>query len=669
MAEINVLSKDISELIAAGEVIERPASVIKELLENAIDAGSKHITVEIKNGGTTYMRITDDGCGIAPDQVATAFLRHATSKITTKDDLENILTLGFRGEALASISAVSRAEVLTKRRGDEYGTNYIIEGGHEVLNEQTGCPDGTTIIIRDIFYNVPVRRKFMKRDSAEANAVISIMQKIVLSHPEIAFKLIKDNKLEFSSAGDGELYSAVYAVYGRDFAHDMIPVDYKENNITVKGFTVKPLYSKSNRSFQNFFINGRYVKSVTCCVSLEEAYKNLIMTGKFPACVLMLEAPPVTVDVNVHPAKAEVRFSDEKIIFNSVYFAVKNALMESGLIYEFQVKNENAKRLDYKEPFVPENFQQVKLEPEKKALADEVISQQKNEAAEVLAVSAENQENRNYDESLTKPVVKEEKVPVVLSSSKDTYGAGERIVFDTSQSQASESREKQEADEKISGFSYISSAKLKRPEPQTDQSPKEQEESDEKEEIKVQGEMFGNYIVAQSGEKMIIIDKHAAHERIIFERLKRSNTSSDSQLLINSCSILLSGTEFEALNSNNQILENMGFSLDFSAKPYVKLNAVPILLEKLNMDEVIPEIAENLIMNKMSPQTHMLDDILHDLACKAAVKANDKNTAKELQKLAEDVFYDENIRHCPHGRPVMFVLTKREIEKNFKRIL
>jgi len=667
MAEINVLSKDISELIAAGEVIERPASVIKELLENAIDAGSKHITVEIKNGGTTYMRITDDGCGIAPDQVATAFLRHATSKITTKDDLENILTLGFRGEALASISAVSRAEVLTKRRGDEYGTNYIIEGGHEVLNEQTGCPDGTTIIIRDIFYNVPVRRKFMKRDSAEANAVISIMQKIVLSHPEIAFKLIKDNKLEFSSAGDGELYSAVYAVYGRDFAHDMIPVDYKENNITVKGFTVKPLYSKSNRSFQNFFINGRYVKSVTCCVSLEEAYKNLIMTGKFPACVLMLEAPPVTVDVNVHPAKAEVRFSDEKIIFNSVYFAVKNALMESGLIYEFQVKNENAKRLDYKEPFVPENFQQVKLEPEKKVQTAEVTKQQDNTEPE--AVITDNKENRNYDESLSKPVVKEEKVPVVLSSSKDTYGAGERIVFDRSQSQASEIREKQEADETISGFSYISSAKLKRTEPKIDQSPKEQEESDEKEEIKVQGEMFGNYIVAQSGEKMIIIDKHAAHERIIFERLKRSNTSSDSQLLINSCSILLSGTEFEALNSNNQILENMGFSLDFSGKPYVKLNAVPILLEKLNMDEVIPEIAENLIMNKMSPQTHMLDDIIHDLACKAAVKANDKNTAKELQKLAEDVFYDENIRHCPHGRPVMFVLTKREIEKNFKRIL
>lgn len=323
MAEITVLSKDISELIAAGEVIERPASVVKELLENSIDAGASHITVEIKNGGTTYIRITDDGCGIAPDQVPTAFLRHATSKINSKEDLDNILTLGFRGEALASISAVSRVELLTKQKADEYGTSYIIEGGVEVSYEQSGCPDGTTIIIRDIFFNVPVRRKFMKRDSAESNAVNSIMQKIILSHPEIAFKLIRDNKTELSSAGDGELYSAVYAVYGRDFSHDMIPVNYSENGISVKGYVVKPLYSKSNRSFQNFFINGRYVKSVTCSASLEEAYQNLVMTGKYPACVLMIDLPPVTVDVNVHPAKAEVRFSDEKVVFGAVYFAVK----------------------------------------------------------------------------------------------------------------------------------------------------------------------------------------------------------------------------------------------------------------------------------------------------------------------------------------------------------
>lgn len=276
MAEITVLSKIFQSLLPPARLIERPASVVKELLENSIDAGASHITVEIKNGGTTYIRITDDGCGIAPDQVPTAFLRHATSKINSKEDLDNILTLGFRGEALASISAVSRVELLTKQKADEYGTSYIIEGGAEVSYEQSGCPDGTTIIIRDIFFNVPARRKFMKRDSAESNAVNSIMQKIILSHPEIAFKLIRDNKTELSSAGDGELYSAVYAVYGRDFSHDMIPVNYSENGISVKGYVVKPLYSKSNRSFQNFFINGRYVKSVTCSASLEEAYQNLV---------------------------------------------------------------------------------------------------------------------------------------------------------------------------------------------------------------------------------------------------------------------------------------------------------------------------------------------------------------------------------------------------------
>ncbi|MGN0620923.1 MAG: DNA mismatch repair endonuclease MutL [Porcipelethomonas sp.] len=668
MAEINVLSKDISELIAAGEVIERPASVIKELLENSIDAGAEHITVEIKNGGTTYMRITDDGCGIAPDQVATAFLRHATSKITSKDDLENILTLGFRGEALASISAVSRVEVLTKRKEDEYGTNYIIEGSREVLNEQTGCPDGTTIIIRDIFYNVPVRRKFMKRDSAEANAITSIMQKIVLSHPEIAFKLIKDNRMEFNSSGDGELYSAVYAVYGRDFAHDLIPVNYKENNITVKGFTVKPLYSKSNRSFQNFFINGRYVKSVTCCVSLEEAYKNLIMTGKFPACVLMLEAPPVTVDVNVHPAKAEVRFSDEKIIFNSVYFAVKNALMESGLIYDFQLKDEVRKKLDYSKPFEQEKFEQVKLTPEPVKENEE----RKTETAPLQTAAPVNEfsaSEKNENTREERAVERKTASLLTLSSHSDTYGESERISFGKPDEKAGTVSEKAIPEEKISSFSYLSRKSFEKQETLAAEKLSGTDKSEEKEEIRVIGELFGNYIVAQSGEKMIMIDKHAAHERIIFERLKRSSTSADSQFLMNGSEILLSSAETEALKENTGVMEGMGFSLDFSAGPYVKLNAVPILLEKLNMDDVIPEIAENFLMNRMDPQTHKLDDILHELACKAAIKANDKNTTEELQKLAEDVFYDENIRHCPHGRPVMFVLTKRDIEKQFKRIV
>ena len=656
MAEINVLSKDISELIAAGEVIERPASVIKELLENSIDAGAEHITVEIKNGGTTYMRITDDGCGIAPDQVATAFLRHATSKITSKDDLDSILTLGFRGEALASISAVARVEVLTKQHESELGTNYIIEGSIEKLNEPTGCPDGTTIIIRDIFYNVPVRQKFMKRDSAEANAIISIMQKIVLSHPEISFKLIKDNKIEFTSAGDGELYSAIYGVYGRDFAHDLIPVDYSENGIAVKGYVIKPLYSKSNRVFQNFFINGRFVKSVTCCVSLEEAYKNLIMVGKYPACVLMLDVPPATVDVNVHPAKAEVRFSDEKIVFNCVYFAVKNALMASGLIYEFQMKEEKNGIVDYKaKPFEPEKFEQPKI-PEKTENTMSVISVSNSEYS--AAYSSEKVKSDNttafHSESIN------------LSSRKMIYGNDGRTGFSDVQKNTQEETNQSYENEKDSGeFSYINSNSFKKPVP--DPEPHVEEKTEELE-IKVIGELFKNYILAESGNNMVMIDKHAAHERVIFEKLRSNCTSADSQILIDSMEILLSENECGALEENSDVLENMGFKIDTSGSPFVKVTAVPLILDMLNMDEIIPEIAENLYLNKVNPQTHCLDDTLHDLACKAAIKANDKNSIPELQQLAEDVYYNENIRHCPHGRPVMFVLSKRDIEKQFKRI-
>ena len=327
MPQINVLSKEISELIAAGEVIERPASVIKELVENSIDSGAKHITVEIKNGGATYMRVTDDGCGMSYDDVPKAFLRHATSKITSKSDLDRILTLGFRGEALASVSAVSRVELMTKQPGETFGTLYTIEGSEEVSHEKSGCPDGTTIIIRDLFYNVPARAKFLKKDVTEANAVSQIMQKITLSHPEVAFKMIRDNRMEFNSAGDGELYSAVHAVYGRDFARDLIPADYEYSGIHITGFVIKPLYSSANRSFQHFFVNGRYVRSRLCSAALENAYSNMIMTGKFPACVLMIDLPPAAMDVNIHPAKAEVRFTDEKTVSNAVYFAVKNALM------------------------------------------------------------------------------------------------------------------------------------------------------------------------------------------------------------------------------------------------------------------------------------------------------------------------------------------------------
>ncbi len=697
MPQINLLSKDISELIAAGEVIERPASVIKELLENSIDAGAKHITVEIKNGGTTYMRITDDGCGIAANQVATAFLRHATSKIIEKSDLDNILTLGFRGEALASVCAVSKVEVLTKQKNDELGTNYIIEGGIEKLNESTGCPDGTTIIIRDIFFNVPVRQKFMKRDSAEANAISSIMQKIVLSHPDISFKLIKDNKIEFNSAGDGQLLSAVYGVYGRDFAHDLISVDYCENGITVTGYVMKPLYSKPNRTFQKLFINGRYVKSVTCCVSLEEAYKNLVMQGKYPACVLMIELPPVSVDVNIHPAKAEVRFSDEKLVFNCVYFAVKNALMASGLIYDFELKHEKKSEQYYKaKPYEPEKYSQPMLaeseaekqnaggtNQEKKLYELEKNNQIENAKTDFSTYTKTNveklgnsnaeddeiEQKKNLFDNIIKPVsTSEYGLPQELLQPEQPYDktkmSSPKVMYNSSINIIVDCEDIEEEQDDFEEFSYINRKSFEKKETE----PVVTEEK-KPEEIRVIGEIFKNYILAQSGENMVIIDKHAAHERVIFEKLREGCTASDSQILVSPLKLLISEKEADALSENVTVLEKMGFKLDTAKRPFVEIYSVPIILQELNMDEIIPEIAENLYLNKIDPQTHMLDDTLHDLACKAAIKAGDNNKTEELQSLAEQVFYNENIRHCPHGRPVMFILSKRDIEKQFKRIL
>ena len=334
MGRINLLQKETSELIAAGEVIERPSSVIKELIENSIDSGADNITVEIKNGGISYIRITDNGCGMEQEDVPMAFLRHATSKISSKEDLNSINTLGFRGEALASICAVARVEVLTKVAGSMYGTHYIIEGSEEKLNEQTGCPDGTTIIIRDIFFNVPARLKFLKKDVAEGNAISDITSKIAVSHPEIAFKFIRNNNQDFITPGDGDLYSSIYSVMGKDFAESLIPVKYKLNGVKIKGFTVKPLKGRPKRNFQYFFVNGRYVKSYTCSYALEEAYQNCIMEGKFTACVLLMEVSPVMLDVNVHPAKIEVRFNDDRLIHDSIYFSVKTAIHNNTRLYK-----------------------------------------------------------------------------------------------------------------------------------------------------------------------------------------------------------------------------------------------------------------------------------------------------------------------------------------------
>jgi len=648
VAVINVLSKEISELIAAGEVIERPASVIKELVENSIDAGARHITVEIKNGGTIFMRITDDGCGISCEDVATAFLRHATSKINVKNDLDNICTLGFRGEALASVAAVAKVELMTKRKEDEYGTCYHIEGSVEKSCEQSGCPDGTTIIIRDLFYNVPVRRKFMKKDVTEANAVSQIMQKIALSHPEISFKLIRDNRMEFNTGGDGELYSAIYSVFGRDFARDLIEVDYDYEGVKVEGYVIKPLYAKSNRTFQNFFVNKRYVKSKLCSSALENAYENMLMTGKFPACVLMLDVIPSEIDVNIHPAKAEIRFTNEKKITDAIYFATKNALMNNGLIYEFQMKN----RVDWTSMRVEE--------PQ-----EEFVQQ------EMIFTPVEKIEEEEIKIEIHDREIAEKESEPKFETISERCSAIEKAEKETATQQAeafapvNEESKSDVAVENLNEYKYIKTASFSKVAEQIAEPL--QKPQPEKSKLRVIGEAFKNYIMAEVDDSVIMIDKHAAHERIIFERLKSQNCTQYRQMLMTERKTLLSSVEFDALVSNQERLAQMGFSFDFSQSPYVITTAIPVFFKELDLDEVIPEIAENLVMGKQNPQTHTFDDILHTLACKSAIKANDKNDIRELQSLAEQVYFDENIRHCPHGRPVMFTLTKGNIERQFKR--
>ncbi len=686
MPSINVLSREISELIAAGEVIERPSSVIKELIENSIDAGSEHITVEIKHGGTTFIRIADDGCGIAYEDVPKAFLRHATSKIKDADDLNSILTLGFRGEALASVCAVSRTDIMTKQADDELGTHYTIEGSEEKLYEQTGCPDGTTIIIRDLFYNVPARQKFMKKDAVEGNMVAGIVNKIAMSHPEIAFKFIRDNKLEFSTAGDGKMYSAMFAVYGRTFAGDMIPVDYEQDGIRVSGFTVKPLYSKANRSFQNFFVNDRFVKSQVCASAVEEAYKGTIMTGKFPACVLKLEIAPDTIDVNVHPAKLEIRFSDERPVYDCLFFAIKSALMNAGLVYDFQLKapsKSSGSSEEYVQPKLPEAAPSQNTQSDSPAV--DISSDKRTDRSVALSSSpsvsavtyvhpspaADDESSHPSGDAAHKEVTEAstQNSPVDIPAqsaenvTEDNIPVSEALSQETCTETAPEPDAPAE-DELSDKYQFITGSALKKKE--TVQ-PVEQEP--ERPAVRLVGEVFGGFVISEIEEKMVVIDKHAAHERIIYERLKAENKVNPSQLVLCPTGLLLSLDEVEALKENNEIIENMGFSLDYSNSPYVSVKAMPVILAELNMDEVIQELAENFRNNKRDPRPEAIDDIYHTMACKAAIKMNDKNSDMELKQLVEDVYFDERIRHCPHGRPVMFIISKYDFEKQFRRIV
>lgn len=647
MGKINILEKHVAELIAAGEVVERPSSAVKELVENCIDAGASCITVEIRHGGITFIRVTDNGCGIAREDVPTAFIRNATSKIKSSTDLDRIGTLGFRGEALASICAVARVELITCEKGNDLGTRYEINGGEQQFFDDFGCPEGTTIIVRDLFYNVPARMKFLKKDVSEANAVAGVVDRIALSHPEVSFNFIRDGKKTLSTPGNGDLYACVYSVYGRDFAKTLVPIDYELNGIKVTGFVSKPLDARGSRSMQHFFLNGRYVKTRTAMAAMEEAFKNSIMVGKFPACVMFLETPLDAVDVNVHPAKIEVRFLDEKVIFNAVYYAVSAAISKNDKprVVSFE-KSKPSPKLDDKKNITEDKFTYV---PQKK---NDVI---KNE---LTFLDIESQE---YDKPLKIPEISksDDDQPEVFIPRRLNLHANEKIT--------EKLPEKKIEPEIKSAFDAIKiESQVQMPLPDNLNSFKKPENEKK---FNVIGEAFKTYvIVEESDDQLLIIDKHAAHERLIFEKLKSQNRQIYSQTLISPCFITLSKEEYDVILDNVEILRDAGFAIEDFGSSMIKVSEVPSYISSDDFEPIILEVAGHLKQNKKDITTAKLDWLYHNIACRAAIKAGVPLKKEEMIALVNQLRENPEIKYCPHGRPVFIVMRKRDLEKQFGRI-
>ena len=686
MSKIQVLDPITIDKIAAGEVIERPASVVKELVENAIDAGATAIVVEIKEGGISFMRITDNGCGIERDDVRSAFLRHSTSKIRSVDDLVHIGSLGFRGEALASVAAVAKIEMMSRRAEDELGGRYVIEGSEEKEHECCGCPVGTTIMIKELFYNTPARLKFLKKDISEGNFIAATVDRLALSHPDISFKFIRDNKSVRMTSGDGSLLSAAKAVFGRQFADSLIPVDFSLNGIDVSGYASSPLFCRNSRSMQTFFVNTRYIKSTTCMAALEEAYRNSMMVGKFPACILEITLAPDTVDVNVHPAKTEIRFAYEKPVFDAVYFAVKNALVNAADDRR-QIELEKPKKYDNAGDYFKSNPEIIKREqqtlphipvtpapvnnecPAETANPEEISEPVKAKtiygSGQVRSVSLHSSHTdyisraekpqEAYDiplpeEPPTAPAFTAVSGKVVVAVDDDDIGSiCAEITDDIPRREAPPIKD--------DGFKFINTQPVR--------VEKINEPTPEKVNIRVIGEFLRTYILCEVGEELIIIDKHAAHERIRFEKLKEEFITT-SQLLIDKTELKLSAAEYEALHEYYEYVEQSGIELVFCDDCIVQITAMPSVIS-CSPTEIVTDVARRLMNAATEQKGALFDDMLHTMACKSAIKAHDKTDIVELQALAERVINDKTIRFCPHGRPVMTSLSKYKIEHFFNR--
>ena len=647
MSKIIQLSPHIANLIAAGEVVERPASVVKELLENAVDAGATKVTVEIKDGGMTYLRLTDNGCGMAAEDARTAFLRHATSKLRSAEDLAAITTCGFRGEALAAIASVSRIDLMTKTADSISGTSLHLEAGVITEDTEAGCPDGTTIIVRDLFFNTPARMKFMKSDTYEGSRVTAAVQLQALAHPEVAFTLIRDGKQVLSTPGKGGLEAAAYCVYGRD-AGKMIPVDSSWDGYRITGFVSKPTDARPSRSLQTFFVNGRPVRSKTIMAALEEAYRNQMMVGKFPACVLHLQLPAHAVDVNVHPAKTEVKFLSEKAVFDCIHYGVLAALNKTPDRPQMQFKpqpsqaaagqaalrtgpqtgmaspSEKATPVKKAEPFfrtmTTEEFKHFSA-----AMAD--APQPKKEAAVAAAAKIERPANMPLRETVI--------IPKPAEAAKETDPSAPRN--DTAEAGQVEEMEQ-----------------IALPMP---------------EEIpwRLVGELYNSYIIVEQGEEAFLIDKHAAHERILFEKLKANQEAISAQALLQPIAVRLSPAAVAELLANRQTLSELGFELEEFGENTLLLRQIPMDLDAAAAAVTVESMAADLLNGRRERKDTVRDEILHTVACKAAIKAGWKNGEAELLALARQVMADEKLKYCPHGRPICITLSKKQLEKQFKR--
>ena len=713
MAVIHVLDKHTAELIAAGEVVERPASVVKELLENSIDAGATQVTVSIESGGVKLIEISDNGTGIEAEYISTAFIRHATSKIETPDDLTNIHTLGFRGEALASIASVARVELTTRTEVDEFATVYRIEGGEEVSREPGARAVGTTIRVKDLFYNTPARMKFLKKDSSEGTFVSDTVTHVALSHPEVSVKFIREGKLQYVTPGDGQLRGAAYAVLGREFSRDLIELKNQEGVYRITGLVTPPKSCRASRSMQHFYINGRYVRNRTMMAGMEMAFKGTMMQGKFPGGILLLEMPADLVDVNVHPAKIEARFARENDVFDVVYHAVKLALAQPGtgerlFTFEADKKDEKAEKPNIDADIIKNDVKNNNFTGPSAIIRGQadpgVLPQQHWEPAKPAAApqqpapsaamqiptapsvprwkgSAQNEDMLDPFVTLHSPKLETTKAPEPFRAAASETQLdvepefGETKLHSPQDHMAAWNPAQEAPKEEPESAPYVETEPdaPEAAEQETVLAEPEQMNfdptADQPEPLRYVGEVFRTYILAERGDELCLIDKHAAHERQLYEKLAANYGNVPSQMLLEPAAIDLAAEEKQALLDNIPLLENAGLEIaDFGGNTVV-LRAVPADVEPQNAESLLVEIANKLLKGGHDALNEHTEWVLHSISCRAAIKAGDKSSPQELLALAEKILSGEVPPFCPHGRPCVLKLTRKELEKQFGRIV